>query len=67
MEINIINYQDNFQKDFYNLNIEWLEYFFRVEEYDYKVLSNSKEYIINKGGEIFLPASVNSPIFSRKC
>ena len=53
MEINIINFQDNFEKDFYDLNIEWLEYFFQVEEYDYKVLSNSKKYIINKGGKIF--------------
>ena len=53
MEINIINFQDNFEKDFYDLNIEWLEYFFQVEEYDYEVLSNSKKYIINKGGKIF--------------
>ena len=53
MEINIINFQDNFEKDFYDLNIEWLEYFFQVEEYDYKVLSNSKKYIINNGGKIF--------------
>ena len=53
MEINIINFQDNFEKDFYDLNIEWLESFFQVEEYDYEVLSNSKKYIINKGGKIF--------------
>ena len=53
MEINIINFQDNFEKDFFDLNIEWLEYFFQVEEYDYEVLSNSKKYIINKGGKIF--------------
>ena len=53
MEINIINFQDNFEKHFFDLNIEWLEYFFQVEEYDYEVLSNSKKYIINKGGKIF--------------
>ena len=53
MEINIINFQDKFEKDFYNLNIEWLEYFFQVEDYDYEVLSNSKKYIINNGGKIF--------------
>ena len=53
MEINIINFQDNYEKDFFDLNIEWLEYFFQVEEYDYEVLSNSKKYIINKGGKIF--------------
>ena len=57
MEINIINFQDKFEKDFYNLNIEWLEYFFQVEDYDYEVLSNSKKYIINKGGKIFFAES----------
>ena len=62
MEINIINFQDNFEKDFYDLNIEWLEYFFQVEEYDYKVLSNSKKYIINKGGKIFFAESAGNII-----
>ncbi len=57
MEINIINFQDNFEKDFFDLNIEWLEYFFQVEEYDFEVLSNSKKYIINKGGKIFFAES----------
>ena len=62
MEINIINFQDNFEKDFFDLNIEWLEYFFQVEEYDYKVLSNSKKYIINKGGKIFFAESAGNII-----
>ncbi len=62
MEINIINFQDNFEKDFYDLNIEWLEYFFQVEEYDYKVLSNTKKYIINKGGKIFFAESAGNII-----
>ena len=62
MEINIINFQDNFEKDFYDLNIEWLEYFFQVEEYDYEVLSNSKKHIINKGGKIFFAESAGNII-----
>ena len=62
MEINIINFQDNFEKDFYDLNIEWLEYLFQVEEYDYEVLSNSKKHIINKGGEIFFAESAGNII-----
>ena len=62
MEINIINFQDNFEKDFYDLNIEWLEYFFQVEEFDYEVLSNSKKYIINKGGKIFFAESAGNII-----
>ena len=35
------------------MNIEWLKHFFEVEEYDHKVLSDAKKYIINKGGKIF--------------
>ena len=62
MEINIISFQDNFEKDFFDLNIEWLEYFFQVEEYDYEVLSNSKKYIINKGGKIFFAESAGNII-----
>ena len=62
MEINIINFQDNFEKDFYNLNIEWLEYYFQAEEYDYEILSNSKKYIINKGGKIFFAESAGNII-----
>ena len=62
MEINIINFQDNFEKHFFDLNIEWLEYFFQVEEYDYEVLSNSKKYIINKGGKIFFAESAGNII-----
>ena len=62
MEINIINFQDNFEKDFFDLNIEWLEYFFQVEEYDYEVLSNSKKHIINKGGKIFFAKSAGNII-----
>mgnify|MGYP001457785070 FL=1 len=62
MEINIIDFQDNFEKDFYDLNIEWLEYFFQVEEYDYKVLSKSKKYIINKGGKIFFAETAGNII-----
>ena len=53
MEINIIDFKDDFEKDFYELNIEWLEHYFKVEKYDYEVLSNAKKYIISKGGKIF--------------
>ena len=53
MEVNIINFKNEYEKYFYDLNIEWLNYFFEVEEYDHKVLSNAKKYIIDKGGKIF--------------
>ena len=53
MEVNIINFKNEYEKHFYDLNIEWLNNFFEVEEYDHKILSNAKKYIIDKGGKIF--------------
>lgn len=52
-DIDIISFENEYAKDFYSLNIEWLRTFFYVEPYDEKVLSNPKTYIINKGGHIF--------------
>jgi ribosomal protein S18 acetylase RimI-like enzyme len=51
--VEIINFQAQYATQFYELNIEWLEKFFYVEAYDKKVLSNPKEFIIDKGGYIF--------------
>ena len=49
----IINFKNEYSKLFYDLNIEWLNEFFLVEDYDKKILSNPHKYIINKGGSIF--------------
>ena len=49
-EFNIKNV--NHTSEFYNLNIEWLETYFYVEDHDKKVLNNPKTYIIDKGGVI---------------
>lgn len=49
----IIDYTPEHAKAFYELNIEWLETFFYVEDYDREVLSNPDQYILNKGGRIF--------------
>ena len=52
-EYEIINFKNEYSKLFYDLNIEWLNEYFLVEDYDKKVLSNPHKYIINKGGSIF--------------
>lgn len=41
-------------KDFKNLNIEWLETYFVVEEIDERVLSHPQTEILDKGGFIFM-------------
>ena len=46
MEVNIINFKNEYEKHFYDLNIEWLNNFFEVEEYDHKILSNAKKLSI---------------------
>lgn len=60
MAINIINYTPEFARDFYELNIEWLQTFFYVEPYDEEVLSKPETYIINKGGYIFFAKEGNT-------
>ena len=52
MKVSFINYQDKYSSEFYNLNIEWLESYFYVEEHDRLILSNPEKYIINRGGII---------------
>ena len=42
----IINFKNEYSKLFYDLNIEWLNEFFLVEDYDKKILSNPQKYII---------------------
>ena len=49
----IIPFDNNHARDFYNLNIEWLKTYFYVEAFDEEVLSKPNTYIIGKGGHIF--------------
>lgn len=49
----IISYRPEYQKEFKDLNIEWLEKFFYVEPMDEEVLGNPQEYILDRGGMIF--------------
>lgn len=51
--ITIVPYQDKYSRAFHDLNIEWLETYFYVENHDKEVLENAKSYIIDNGGFIF--------------
>jgi ribosomal protein S18 acetylase RimI-like enzyme len=53
MAIEIVAFQEKYVTAFYDLNIEWLETYFYVEDYDKEVLSNPDIYILNPGGHIF--------------
>ena len=51
-EIEIINFKPQYSADFLSINVEWLDEFFYVEDYDREVLSLAEELIINAGGYI---------------
>ena len=50
----IVDYTPEHQQAFRRLNEEWIAQYFRMEEYDYKQLDHPKEYILDKGGHIFM-------------
>jgi DNA-binding MarR family transcriptional regulator/N-acetylglutamate synthase-like GNAT family acetyltransferase len=50
--VEIVDYEPKWRKDFERLNVEWLEKYFTVESYDRALLSDPRRRIINKGGFI---------------
>jgi ribosomal protein S18 acetylase RimI-like enzyme len=51
--VELIDYDSQYAKDFYELNIEWLETYFYVEDHDKEVLENPQSYILDNNGYIF--------------
>lgn len=52
--IRIEVYKPEYKKDFIQLNTEWITTHFRLEESDIHTLNHIEEYILDKGGQIFL-------------
>ncbi len=52
-EVEIVEYSSKHARFFKTLNVEWLEKYFYVEDYDDEVLSNPQKHIISKGGSIY--------------
>ena len=59
MHINIIPFEQKHAKAFKNLNLNWLERYFHVEDKDKELLENCQESIIDIGGYIFLAEANN--------
>jgi GNAT superfamily N-acetyltransferase len=58
----IIDYKDEYIKDFQRLNLEWLEKFNLVESHDLEILNHPRENVINRGGFLFLLLEDNAVI-----
>jgi DNA-binding MarR family transcriptional regulator/GNAT superfamily N-acetyltransferase len=61
-DVQIVNYEDQYQTAFRSLNEEWISTYFQMEEADYKTLDNPKGYILDKGGKIFVALYNNEPV-----
>jgi GNAT superfamily N-acetyltransferase len=61
-DIKIIDYDQQYQQTFRDLNVEWISKYFKMEEADYKVLDNPDDYILKKGGHIFVALYKNEPL-----
>jgi GNAT superfamily N-acetyltransferase len=53
MKVEIIPFDPLYSADFKNLNLDWLNKYFRVEPHDDEVLGDPEKYIIEPGGIIF--------------
>lgn len=49
----VVEFEDKYAGDFARLNYEWIAKFYIVEEHDHDQLDNPRQYVIDKGGQIF--------------
>lgn len=61
MTLKIIQFESKHANSFRDLNLNWLEKFFFVEEKDKDLLNNSQKFILDKGGFIFM-ATLNHEV-----
>ncbi|MFD1140717.1 GNAT family N-acetyltransferase [Larkinella insperata] len=52
-EVQILDFDPAYREAFKQLNLAWIEKYFKVEEPDIRALSNPEEYIIANGGRVF--------------
>lgn len=55
--VEIEDYQPKYRKAFAELNREWIEKYFKIEQPDIEALENPKHYILDKGGHILVATS----------
>ncbi|MCD0468834.1 bifunctional helix-turn-helix transcriptional regulator/GNAT family N-acetyltransferase [Flavobacterium sp. JAS] len=61
-DVKIVPFEPKYQEAFRELNVEWISTYFEMEEADYKALDNPQEYILNKGGKIYVALYRNEPV-----
>ena len=62
MNLKIIPYTPKYKTAFKEMNIWWVEKYFKVEPIDLEYLNNPEEKIINKGGFIYFALLNEEPV-----
>lgn len=60
--VQIVDYEPKFASDFKSLNEQWISYYFKMEETDYKSLDDPEGYILKQGGHIFVALYEGQPV-----
>ena len=61
-QVEIVEFRPGWQPAFRRLNEEWITKYFRMEESDYKALDHPQEYILDKGGHIYMALYKGEPV-----
>ena len=62
LEVEIVAYEPQYAAAFKSLNEEWISTYFEMEEADHKALDHPQEYILDKGGKIFVALYNNEAV-----
>jgi len=62
LEVEIVAYEPQYAAAFKSLNEEWISTYFEMEEADHKALEHPQEYILDKGGKIFVALYNNEAV-----
>jgi DNA-binding MarR family transcriptional regulator/N-acetylglutamate synthase-like GNAT family acetyltransferase len=60
--IRIVDYAPQYRDAFSQLNYEWIQRYFEIEEPDRKALDNPESYILDKGGKILIALIKEEPL-----
>ena len=61
-DVELVSYSGKYRKAFKELNVEWIDKYFRMEEADLKYLDHPEKNILKKGGYIAMALYQNRPV-----
>lgn len=60
--IEIVDFEPKYKNAFRDINVEWIDHYFKMEEEDYKYLEHPQENILDKGGAILVALLDDKPV-----